>query len=160
MVVTRSRAQFWNKLASNKTLAEWEAENRLRAAAPSCTQPLAQRPVSNPSPPKQCPVSENGMFTNSTEQKLAEALAEITELKKSNVSLRGELNTLTAENAELKTKNTGFTDTVKYLEKEVDSWKEQHKLEVDRCNRLVDRCNQLHERIVNPFKSAISRPRF
>lgn len=104
-----------------------------------------------PSPPKMVPhpVSE----PKSTEQKLAEALAEITELKKSNVSLRGELNKLTAENAELKTKNTGFTDTVKYLEKEVDSWKEQHKL-------AVDRCNQLHERIVNPFKSAISRPRF
>jgi len=150
MVVTRSRAQFWNK-----TLTAWEAENRLREwNARDHRQPLAQRPpVSNPSPPKQCPVSENGMFTNSTEQKLAEALAEITELKKSNVSLRGELNKLTAENAELKTKNTGFTDTVKYLEKEVDSWKEQHKL-------AVDRCDQLHERIVNPFKSAISRPQF
>jgi chromosome segregation ATPase len=124
MVVTRSRAQFWNKLV--------------------------------PSPPKvDCPKMEPHPISvpKSTEQKLAEALAEITELKKSNVSLRGELNKLTAENAELKTKNTGFTDTVKYLEKEVDSWKEQHKL-------AVDRCNQLHERIVNPFKSAISRPRF
>jgi len=106
------------------------------------------------------PVSDSFALPKSTEQKLAEALAEIAELKKSNVSLRDEFKKLTAENAELKTKNTGFTDTVKYLEKEVDSWKEQHKLAVDRCNRLVDRCNQLHERIVNPFKSAISRPRF
>jgi predicted RNase H-like nuclease (RuvC/YqgF family) len=110
MVVTRSRAQFWNKLVPSPPKVD-------------CPK-MVPHPVSEP---------------KSTEQKLAEALAEITEL--------------TAENAELKTKNTGFTDTVKYLEKEVDSWKEQHKL-------AVDRCNQLHERIVNPFKSAISRPRF
>jgi chromosome segregation ATPase len=88
----------------------------------------------------------------STEQKLAEALAEIAELKKSNVLLRDEFKKLTAENAELKTKNTGFTDTVKYLEEEIDSWKEQHK-------SAVDRCDQLRERIRDPFKSAISRPR-
>lgn len=87
-----------------------------------------------------------------TEQKLAEALAEIAELKKSNVLLKDEFKKLTAENAELKTKNTGFTDTVKYLEEEIDSWKEQHK-------SAVDRCDQLRERITNPFKSAISRPR-
>jgi len=118
MVVTRSRAQFWNKL-------------------------MASPPKMEPSP-----VS----LPKSTEQKLAEALAEIAELKKSNVSLKGELNKLTAENAELKMKNTGFTDTIKYLEEEIDSWKEQHK-------SAVDRCNQLYERIRDPFKSAISRPR-
>ena len=119
MVVTRSRAQFWNKLVA--------------------------------SPPKMEPHPVSVL--KSTEQKLAEALAEIAELKKSNVSLRDELKKLTDENVELKTKNTGFTNTVKCLEEEIDSWKEEHK-------SAVDRCDQLCERIANPFKSAMSRPRF
>jgi chromosome segregation ATPase len=124
MVVTRSRAQFWNKLM---------------ASPPKMVPYPVSEPKVEPSP-------------KSTEQKLAEALAEMAELKKSNVSLRDEFKKLTAENAELKTKNTGFTNTVKYLEEEIDSWKEQHK-------SAVDRCNQLYERIRDPFKSAISRPR-
>ena len=111
MVVTRSRAHFWNKLVPT-------------------------------------PVSDSFALPKSTEQKLAEALAEIAELKKSNVSLKNEFKKLTAKNAELKTKNTGFTDSIKFLEEEVDSWKEQHKL-------AVDRCDQLYERIANPFKSAM-----
>ena len=121
MVVTRSRAQFWNKLVV--------------------------------SPPKlvPSPVSDSSALPKSTEQKLAEALAEIAELKKSNVSLRDEFNKLTAENVELKTKNTDFTHTVKYLEEEVDSWKEQHK--------SAETDVKLYERIRDPFKSAISRPR-
>jgi len=128
MVVTRSHAQFWNKLM---------------ASPPKMDCPMMDCPKVEPHP-----IS----VPKSTEQKLAEALAEIAELKKSNVLLRDEFKKLTAENAELKTKNTGFTDTIKYLEEEIDSWKEQHK-------SAVDRCDQLSERIRDPFKSAISRPR-
>jgi len=125
MVVTRSRAHFWNKLVASPPKMD-------------CPKMVLSPPKVEPSP-------------KSTEQKLAEALAEIAELKKSNVSLRDEFNKLTAENVELKTKNTDFTHTVKYLEEEVDSWKEQHK--------SAETDVKLYERIRDPFKSAISRPR-
>jgi len=92
-VVTRSQARK-NRMGPQKTIAEWTAENELRSAAAAAhardhRQPLAQRPVLEPSPVKidfskvkPRPVSENFVFPKSTEQKLEEALVEIAELKK------------------------------------------------------------------------------
>ena len=66
MVVTRSRAQFWNKLV------------------PSPPKMVPSPPKMVPSPPKMVPSPK------STEQKLQEALAEIASLKKMNASLTKE----------------------------------------------------------------------
>lgn len=120
-------------------------------------------------------VSEPFVFPKSTEQKLAEALAEIETLKVEknrltnrcmNIeyyqttidSCKKELaaaldrsKELEVENEALKKKNEDLESLVKYLEGEIDSWKEQY-------GRALDRSNQLHDRIKNPFRGAISSP--
>jgi hypothetical protein len=142
------------------------------------------------------PISEGFVFPKSTEQKLAEALAEIEALKKNERAIMASFEkmaasatryyqqsmklkdenkllkqhadeskawlkealakvdnnkTLESENIELKKKNEGLESTVKYLESEVDSWKEQY-------GSAVETSKKLRERIANPFKSAISAP--
>ena len=125
------------------------------------------------------PISEGFVFPKSTEQKLAEtdqklseteqklseALAEIEALKKKcsakeasiwglideSFTLNSENATLKNESDSLKKKNENLEANVKYLEGEIDSWKEQY-------GSAVDTCKKLRERIANPFKGAISSP--
>ena len=101
------------------------------------------------------PISAPFVFPKSTEQKLAEALAEIEALKKTvQIVSSGASKVDDARMKEidsLKKKNENLEANVKYLEGEIDSWKEQY-------DSALDRCNTLRERIVNPFKSAIRSP--
>jgi hypothetical protein len=176
-VVTRSQARK-NKIGSQKTIAEWTAENELREwNARDHRQPLAQRPVLGPSPlkidftkVKPRPVSENFVFPKSTEQKLEEALAEVEALKLERSSKNAKIAELATKltmerkypmtNNNLLTENETLKAELYLLKKKNEnlewtvkylSWKEQY-------GAAVDRCNQLRERISNPFKGAISRP--
>jgi len=155
MVVTRSRAQFWNKLM----------------ASPPKVVPY---PVSDPKM-EPSPVSDSFALPKSTEQKLAEALAEIEALKKkcnendkelldymnektaSISSLLSENKALKAENEKLMKENlrrlNRHNEDIDFYTAAIDSYKKE-------LGAALDRSKQLRERIANPFKSATSRPRF